>query len=360
MNRETSIEVSTKHGQRVKRMLSKYGDLKPEVEIRAKPDHKESIEMKPMNATDEVDSNKTSVEEDFGFFNSVNPSPVTKSNPNSKAALVLTNSFHEKRLVAVPVKNYNRKFKAGFIWRWTGLKFQKKLNRQSAEDDHRPLFTYWLMLLQTILLIFSLLTDGIGDFGIYQRKVTQVVWHQSNSYQPAVYYEHPNPWLGPRTSVLIKNGATFRPCMGKVSMVVQSINQTRDEENQSGCCIRWRELDRPTCAQTLPATCSTRTSKFYKYSNKPGPVCGEDLRLCLDRRGRSFQAADVADWPNCRNYNRTVIESMKDIPHMNCEVTGKLIDSSNNLSILLMFAFIFSSSLLPRIWTLHPRHEGIL
>lgn len=322
MSRETSIEVSTKHGQRVKRMLSKYGDLKAEVVVRGRTDFSENIELETRNNTDEVDSNHTNVE-DFDFFGT-NSSPDAKSSAKSKSALVLKNSYYDKQVLAVPIRNYNRN--SGFIWRCTGLKAQKQLNKQSAEDDHRPLFTYWIMILQTILLIFSLFTDGIGDFGIYQKKVTQVVWHQSNSYQPAVYYEHPNPWLGPRTSVLIRNGATFRPCMGKVSMITKNIKQIRDEENRSGCCIRSRELDRPSCAQTLPTTCSLRTSKFYKYSNKPGPVCGEDLRFCLDRRDqRSFQTTDVADWPNCRNYNRTLIESQNNLPHMNCEITGKVI-----------------------------------
>ncbi|KAF7490808.1 Inactive rhomboid protein 1 [Sarcoptes scabiei] len=223
--------------------------------------------------------------------------------------------FFDKNLVNL--YNFNRNHNSGFIWRWTGLKFAKNFARHEALDEPWPIFTYWLIMIQLITMSIMIYSYGFTYFGSKQKEISEIVWHQTNSYQAASYYEHPNIWLGPRYAELIFEGAKFTPCMRPDRNILESIQQRKIEENKSGCCVR-HDLD--GCVQTFQSKCSNKTSFWIKWSDRPGPVCGEDPEYC-DSFDKDF-GYNITDWPICLKTNYTRISRSNDY-HMKCLVHAR-------------------------------------
>lgn len=125
-------------------------------------------------------------------------------------------------------------------------------------------------------------------------------------------------WIGPRTSVLIRSGAIFSPCMKKVKHINDAIEKMTKLESETGCCIR---LDNSGCVQTPQMSCSRRTSVWIKYKNNSGPLCGQDPKYCS---GSEKWPAKITEWPICRKGNNTVPVARSD-NHIKCKVQGNFI-----------------------------------
>lgn len=68
-----------------------------------------------------------------------------------------------------------------------------------------------------------------------------------------VYQEPANFWLGPRAADLIHLGAKFAPCMRRDTRILQRIDETRQQERDTACCIR---NDDSGCVQSSKDDCS--------------------------------------------------------------------------------------------------------
>lgn len=232
----------------------------------------------------------------------------------SEKPFLLINSFGNSEIPLIPTNFYKRK-NTGFFLRWTGFKCLNKV-LDSKPERHIPIFTYYLMLIEVILFLVILLTNGTGYFGFNQRNVTDIVRHQSNSLQPVTYSEPSNIWIGPRTSILIRTGAIFSPCMKKVKHIHDNIQAVKRNESETGCCIR---LDNSGCVQTPQESCSRRTSVWIKFKNGSGPLCGQDPKYCS---GSEQWPAKITDWPICKKSNNTYAIARSD-NHMKCKVQAK-------------------------------------
>lgn len=125
--------------------------------------------------------------------------------------------------------------------------------------------------------------------------------------------------MGPSPSILIREGAIFSPCMKKDKNIFESFHRTKEEEKQSGCCIR---MDNSGCVQTIQSKCSNKTSVWLKDRHKvSGPVCGQDPNYCLDTN-KSW-SENITDWPICNRVNRTRFFTATE-PNMRCKVQGSI------------------------------------
>lgn len=109
------------------------------------------------------------------FFSSDNENEKGSTKP-----FLLINSF-QSEMPPIQANFYHRK-NDGFVLRWTGFKCLKNL-LDTKSDRHRPIFTYWLMAIEIAILIIIISIYGIGTFGFRRKNVSDIVWHQSNSYQ---------------------------------------------------------------------------------------------------------------------------------------------------------------------------------
>lgn len=206
-------------------------------------------------------------------------------------------------------------------------------------DDHRPFFTYFVIITQTLITLFAILLYGFGPWGVSYKKHVDQVLVSSMSLQYVEYQEPQNVWLGPPASALIHLGAKFAPCMRKDRLVYEHIRDERLQERNTACCVR---NDESGCAQTTEDRCSKLLSTWKRWdSNFTGPdmtshspngelithrrtsgtVCGQDPRYCsLPASKAPFEwPDDITSWPICQLPLRPLL----DYPHMTCEVIAK-------------------------------------
>lgn len=88
-------------------------------------------------------------------------------------------------------KLLNRKFRQN-------LTPEEKRQLHSHPDDYRPYFTYWVTIVQIVILFISLCTYGFGPVGFTKVKISAPVFVTSLSIQQVDYFESNNIWLGPR------------------------------------------------------------------------------------------------------------------------------------------------------------------
>lgn len=62
-------------------------------------------------------------------------------------------------------------------------------------EDHRPMFTYWVTIVQILVLFISLICYGFGPFGVDLRSRSGQVLVTSLSLQQVDYREPANFWL---------------------------------------------------------------------------------------------------------------------------------------------------------------------
>uniref|UniRef100_A0A6G1SKE9 Inactive rhomboid protein 1 n=1 Tax=Aceria tosichella TaxID=561515 RepID=A0A6G1SKE9_9ACAR len=230
-----------------------------------------------------------------------------------------------------------RAFGMGLVGKLLSRKFRKDLTNAQINaiysfNDHRPYFTYWVTTVQILIMIITLFTYGFGPFGLNRTLERDTVFVPSLSWQHEAYYEKDNIWLGPRSGDLIHLGAKFTPCMRRDSLIFNEIQQDREDERLTGCCIR---NDQSGCLQTTKAMCSS-DSKWHSWNEstqaatiltsagkrrRSGPVCGQDPQYC--HRPASTHPHewpdDITQWPIC--YEK--IETTKQSHHMSCEVVGR-------------------------------------
>ncbi|KAJ6644376.1 Inactive rhomboid protein 1 [Pseudolycoriella hygida] len=217
-----------------------------------------------------------------------------------------------------------------------------KLLRPNELDDrydHRPFFTYWINLVQILVLMISLVCYGIGPIGIGMEHKSGQVLVTSLSLQQVQHQEPRNVWIGPRGDDLVHLGANFAACMRKDTKILEVISKTRRQERETACCIR---NDDSGCVQSSQADCSVRglwptksISTWKKWSpGESGPggrisgsVCGLDPKFCdAPASVAPYEwPDDITKWPICRKTNSFSQRfRFKDntAEHMVCEVIG--------------------------------------
>jgi len=106
---------------------------------------------------------------------------------------------------------------------------------------------------------------------------------------------------------LIHLGAKFTPCMRRDSLIYHEIDQHRQEEKLTGCCIR-----------------TDQSETYASIDNQrriSGPVCGQDPQYCLRPASNHPHEwpDDISLWPICHE----PLQTTKAMHHMSCEVVGR-------------------------------------
>lgn len=230
-----------------------------------------------------------------------------------------------------------RAFGMGLVGNLLSRKFRKdlthaQLNAIYSFNDHRPFFTYWVTIVQILIMIITLFTYGFGPYGFSKTLVKGTTYVSSLSWQHEAYYEKDNIWLGPRSQDLIHLGAKFTPCMRRDSLIFKEILQDREDEKQTGCCIRTHD---PGCLQTQKEACSSG-AVWHSWNESnidapgmvstqtrrlSGPVCGQDPQYCLRPASNHPHEwpDDITKWPVCHER----LQTTKPSHHMSCEVIGR-------------------------------------
>ncbi|ESO93377.1 hypothetical protein LOTGIDRAFT_119360 [Lottia gigantea] len=197
-------------------------------------------------------------------------------------------------------------------------------------DDHRPYFTWWVTFCQIVIFLASVSVYGIAPIGIGVKDYYDTVTMSNLANQRIAHRERENLWLGPRQADLIHLGAKYTPCMRFDRNLDAALELDREQERNSGCCVR---NDGSGCAQMTKSRCSTILSTFEKWSeDSPGPggrvsgsVCGLDPRYCEKPSSVApFEwDQDIIKWPICETSNipnRSL--ASPDDRHMTCELVG--------------------------------------
>ncbi|VDM60190.1 unnamed protein product, partial [Angiostrongylus costaricensis] len=139
----------------------------------------------------------------------------------------------------------------------------------------RPLFTWWVTLVQVLVCIVSLLFYGLGPVGWERVEMKGEVVDVSLVMRQVSYYEPVNHWIGPRFADLIRLGAKYSPCMRREPGLWRLIEEERRKENVTGCCVF---NDRTGCYQTRQSSCPVGTVSIISY----GIVCMRRKRGCCN------------------------------------------------------------------------------
>lgn len=237
-----------------------------------------------------------------------------------------------------------RQYGMGWVGRVFGRSFKKSVThdqkiKEQLDDleDHRPMFTYWVTIVQVLVLFISLICYGFGPIGIDLKLQSGQVLVTSLSLQQVDYLEPANFWLGPRAADLIHLGAKFAPCMRLDANIGQEIDKIRTIERETACCIR---NDDSGCVQSSKADCSETISTWNKWTPKDsekgpggrisGSVCGLDPNFCdAPASVAPYEwPDDITKWPICRKTNTSASKQNrtrtpdKRLEHMVCEVIG--------------------------------------
>ncbi|XP_045477432.1 inactive rhomboid protein 1 isoform X2 [Harmonia axyridis] len=237
-----------------------------------------------------------------------------------------------------------RQYGMGWVGRMFGRTFKKSVvydetiqDQLDDLEDHRPMFTYWVTIVQILVLFISLVCYGFGPFGIDLQSRSGQVLVTSLSLQQVDYLEPATFWFGPRAADLIHLGAKFAPCMRVDAEISQEIEKIRTIERETACCIR---NDDSGCVQSSKADCSETISTWKKWSDKnygpggriSGSVCGLDPKFCdAPASVHPYEwPDDITKWPICRKtnaskQNRTRMDTTgrdKHLEHMVCEIIG--------------------------------------
>ncbi|XP_034942299.1 inactive rhomboid protein 1 isoform X2 [Chelonus insularis] len=209
-----------------------------------------------------------------------------------------------------------RQYGMGIIGRFFGS-FRRNIAhkphiRKQLDDieDHRPFFTYWITIVQILVMIISLACYGFGPVGIDVNHRSGLVLVTSLSLQQVDYQEPANFWIGPRAADLIHLGAKFAPCMRRDMKILKEIDVWRERERDTACCIR---NDDSGCVQSSKADCSNTISTWKKWGPSDsgpggrisGSVCGLDPKFCDAPASIAPYEwpDDITKWPICRKTN---------------------------------------------------------
>ncbi|XP_042252822.1 inactive rhomboid protein 1 isoform X2 [Thunnus albacares] len=258
-----------------------------------------------------------------------------------KQEVVSVNSHQQRgQRIVVPVKKLfareKRPYGLGMVGRLTNRTYRKRIDsfvkRQIEDmDDHRPFFTYWITFVHLLITILAVTIYGIAPVGFSQHETVDSVLRNKGVYENVKFVQQQNFWVGPSSESLIHLGAKFSPCMRQDREIHQLIQEKRDRERESGCCVR---NDRSGCLQTLQEDCSSTLAVWVKWPQHPsapllngnlrqhGSVCHQDPRICLEPASVSPHEwpDDITKWPVCTRYNSG---NHTNLPHIDCTITGR-------------------------------------
>uniref|UniRef100_A0A8C6NSI2 Inactive rhomboid protein n=1 Tax=Nothobranchius furzeri TaxID=105023 RepID=A0A8C6NSI2_NOTFU len=265
---------------------------------------------------------------------------------------VLSVDSHQQRgqRITVPVKNMfarnKRPYGLGMVGRLTNRTYRKRLDsfvkRQIEDmDDHRPFFTYWITFVHLLITILAVSIYGIAPIGFSQHETVDSVLRNKGVYENVKFVQQQNFWVGPSSEALIHLGAKFSPCMRQDEEIHKLIQEKRERERESGCCVR---NDHSGCLQTLQDECSSTLSEWVKWPQHPsaphlngevrqhGAVCHQDPRICQEPASVSPHewSDDITEWPlpNClallySHHLNVSLRCEQSILCCRCEITSR-------------------------------------
>ncbi|XP_047006698.1 inactive rhomboid protein 1 isoform X1 [Ictalurus punctatus] len=256
-----------------------------------------------------------------------------------KQEVVSVSGQRRGQRIAVPVKKLfareKRPYGLGMVGKLTNRTYRKRIDsyvkRQIEDmDDHRPFFTYWITFVHLLITILAVCIYGIAPVGFSQHETVDSVLRNKGVYENVKYVQQENFWIGPSSEALIHLGAKFSPCMRQDQEVHAQIQQKRETERNSACCVR---NDRSGCLQTSAEECSSTLAEWVKWPDHPstpqdgtphnyGSVCHQDPRICLEPASVTPHEwpDDITKWPVCTRYNTG---NHTNLPHIDCTITGR-------------------------------------
>ncbi|XP_077057198.1 inactive rhomboid protein 1 isoform X1 [Siphateles boraxobius] len=242
--------------------------------------------------------------------------------------------------IAVPVKKLfakeKRPYGLGMVGRLTNRTYRKRIDsyvKKQIEDmnDHRPFFTYWITFVHLLITILAVSIYGIAPVGFSQHETVDSVLRNKGVYENVKFMQQENFWIGPDSESLIHLGAKFSPCMRQDQEVHQLIQEKKDSERHTACCVR---NDQSGCLQTSQEECSSTLALWVKWPQHPsapnlegkvrqyGSVCHQDPRICLEPASVTPHEwpDDITKWPICTRYSTG---NHTNLPHIDCVITGR-------------------------------------
>ncbi|XP_059388062.1 inactive rhomboid protein 1-like isoform X2 [Carassius carassius] len=240
--------------------------------------------------------------------------------------------------ITVPVKKLfateKRPYGLGMVGRLTNRTYRKRIDsyvKKQIEDmnDHRPFFTYWITFVHLLITILAVSIYGIAPVGFSQHETVDSVLRNKGVYENVKFMQQENFWVGPSSEALIHLGAKFSPCMRQDQEVHQLIQEKKDSERQSACCVR---NDQSGCLQTSQEECSSTLALWVKWPQhqsvpkgkvyRYGSVCHQDPRICLEPASVPPHEwpDDITEWPICTRYSTG---NHTNLPHIDCVITGR-------------------------------------
>ncbi|KAA8595015.1 inactive rhomboid protein 2 isoform X1 [Etheostoma spectabile] len=226
---------------------------------------------------------------------------------------------------------HKREYGMGVVGKWLNRHYRRSLssNIQKQLDDfhsHRPYFAYWITFVHILITLLACCTYGFAPVGFAQHSTSELVLKNKGIYESVKYIQQENFWIGPRSDDLIHLGAKFSPCIRKDTQIVSLIQNAKDLERESGCCV---QNDNSGCVQTLSSGCSETLATFIKWNNEQmnisrssGSVCHQDPRVCEEPASAKPHTwpDDITQWPVCtypKKWNHTGYR------HMDCNIKGR-------------------------------------
>ncbi|ODN00733.1 Inactive rhomboid protein 1 [Orchesella cincta] len=251
---------------------------------------------------------------------------IARSYPNS-GGMGISNRISSQFLNKVLDNSERQQFRQGLR---QPTSTASKLALIDEYEDFRPYFTYWISVVQIIILVVSMITYGLAPVGLDLHRKSSLVLVTSLSLQQMEIIQPANFWIGPSAADLIHLGAKFAPCMRMDEAIHRRIVETRDKERQTACCIR---NDNSGCVQSSRNECSGLLSTWKKWTREEGPggrisgsVCGLDPKFCEAPASVAPYEwpDDITKWPICRKTRGITGMTTKDktAEHMVCEVIG--------------------------------------
>ncbi|XP_053711743.1 inactive rhomboid protein 2-like [Synchiropus splendidus] len=251
-------------------------------------------------------------------------------------------SVPEKKLprrggrIASQVKHFafdkhKRYYGMGVVGGFLNRHYRRSLSsnvRKQLDDfsSHRPYFTYWITFVHIVITLLAICTYGIAPPGFSQHSKTELVLKNKGIYESVKYVQQQNFWIGPSSKDLIHLGAKFSPCIRQDQQIVKLIQDAKNRERESACCI---QNDNSGCVQTLRSDCSETLATFMKWDNEhvgiirsSGSVCHQDPRLCEEPASTELHTwpDDITQWPVCTSPKKWKHTGYR---HMDCKIKAR-------------------------------------
>ncbi|XP_041133866.1 inactive rhomboid protein 1 isoform X2 [Polyodon spathula] len=267
--------------------------------------------------------------------------PLVQPKVRLRQEVVSVSGQRRGQRISVPVKKLfakeKRPYGLGIVGKLTNRTYRKRIDsyvkRQIEDmDDHRPFFTYWITFVHLLITILAVSIYGFAPVGFSQNEKVDSVLRNKGVYENVKYVYQENFWIGPSSEALIHLGAKFSPCMRHDQQVHRLIQQKRQKEKLSACCMR---NDRSGCIQTSEEECSSTLAVWVKWPQHPsspvlankssrqfGSVCHQDPRFCEEPASVSPHEwpDDITEWPICTKQSDV---KQTNLPHIDCVLTGR-------------------------------------